>query len=58
MTLFSKTNLLHIGVLLGLIVLYFVLPPYHSGNLSRIMVLAIYAMGCKQLILPVVAFGV
>lgn len=23
----------------------FILPPYHSGNLSRIMVLAIYAMG-------------
>jgi len=49
MTLFSKSNLLHIGVLLGLIVLYFVLPPYHSGNLSRIMVLAIYAMGYNVL---------
>ena len=49
MTLFSKPNLLHIGVLLGLIVLYFVLPPYHSGNLSRIMVLAIYAMGYNVL---------
>ena len=49
MTFFSKSNLLHIGVLLGLIVLYFVLPPYHSGNLSRIMVLAIYAMGYNVL---------
>jgi branched-chain amino acid transport system permease protein len=49
MNLFSKPNLLHIGVLLGLIVLYFVLPPYHSGNLSRIMVLAIYAMGYNVL---------
>jgi branched-chain amino acid transport system permease protein len=49
MTLLSKPNLLHIGVLLGLIVLYFVLPPYHSGNLSRIMVLAIYAMGYNVL---------
>ena len=49
MTLFSKPNLLHISVLLGLIVLYFVLPPYHSGNLSRIMVLAIYAMGYNVL---------
>ena len=49
MTLFSKPNLLHTGVLLGLIVLYFVLPPYHSGNLSRIMVLAIYAMGYNVL---------
>jgi branched-chain amino acid transport system permease protein len=49
MTLFSKPNVLHTGVLLGLIVLYFVLPPYHSGNLSRIMVLAIYAMGYNVL---------
>ena len=49
MTFFSKSNLLHIGVLLGLIVLYFVLPPYHSGNLSRIMVLAIYGMGYNVL---------
>ena len=49
MTLFSKPNVLHTGVLLGLIVLYFVLPPYYSGNLSRIMVLAIYAMGYNVL---------
>jgi branched-chain amino acid transport system permease protein len=45
----SKPNVLHLGVLLALIVLYFVLPPYHSGNLSRIMVLAIYAMGYNVL---------
>ena len=45
MILFSKPNILHIGVLVALVVLFFVLPPYHAGNLSRIMVLAIYAMG-------------
>jgi len=36
---------LHLGVLALLAVLFFVLPPYYAGNLSRIMVLAIYAMG-------------
>ncbi|MEQ6204520.1 branched-chain amino acid ABC transporter permease [Sulfitobacter sp. HNIBRBA2951] len=45
MNVLSKPNALHIGVLLALVVLYFILPPYHAGNLSRIMVLAIYAMG-------------
>jgi branched-chain amino acid transport system permease protein len=41
----SKANALHLSVLALLAVLYFVLPVYHSGNLARIMVLAIYAMG-------------
>jgi len=41
----AKSNALHFGVLATLLVLFFVLPPYHAGNLSRIMVLAIYAMG-------------
>lgn len=41
----AKSNALHLGVLATLLVLFFVLPPYHAGNLSRIMVLAIYAMG-------------
>lgn len=45
MNVLSKSNVLHVGVLLALLVLFFILPPYHSGNLSRIMVLAIYAMG-------------
>ena len=36
---------LHVGVLIAFLVLFFALPAYHAGNLSRIMVLAIYAMG-------------
>ena len=45
MTLTAKSTTLHLTILAALIVLFFVLPPYHSGNLARIMVLAIYAMG-------------
>ena len=40
---------LHLGVLALLLVLFFVLPTYHAGNLARIMVLAIYAMGYNLL---------
>lgn len=40
---------LHCGVLALLLVLFFVLPTYHAGNLARIMVLAIYAMGYNLL---------
>jgi len=36
---------LHGIVLAILAALYFVLPVYHSGNVARIMVFAIYAMG-------------
>ena len=49
MTSSRKSTLLHFGVLALLVVLFFVLPPYHAGNLSRIMVLAIYAMGYNLL---------
>lgn len=35
----------HLAVLLGLIALHYILPPYHHGQLARIMVLAVYAMG-------------
>ena len=45
MTVNSKSTTLHLSVLAALVALFFILPPYHSGNLSRIMVLAIYAMG-------------
>lgn len=41
----TKTYLLHGGLLIALLALQFVLPAYHHGNLSRIMVLAVYAMG-------------
>ena len=36
---------LHLGVLAGLFALHFVLPPYHHGNLARVMVLTVYATG-------------
>jgi branched-chain amino acid transport system permease protein len=41
----SRETTLHLSVLAGLALLYVVLPTYHAGNLARIMVLAIYAMG-------------
>lgn len=40
-----KAALLHVGVIGLLIALFFILPPYHVGNLARIMVLATFAMG-------------
>jgi len=40
-----KSLTLHLGLIAALIGLQFVLPTYHQGNLSRIMVLAVYAMG-------------
>ncbi|UWR04070.1 branched-chain amino acid ABC transporter permease [Ruegeria conchae] len=45
----SKTNALHVGTLLVLIALFFVLPAYYVGVFSRIMVLAIYAIGFNLL---------
>jgi branched-chain amino acid transport system permease protein len=41
--------ILHIGTIGILAALFFVLPAYHVGNLSRIMVLAVYAMGFNVL---------
>lgn len=40
-----KSWTLHIGVIILLFALQFVLPAYHHGNLARVMVLACYAMG-------------
>lgn len=45
----SRTTALHVGTLLVLIALFFVLPAYHVGAFSRIMVLAIYAIGFNLL---------
>ena len=45
----SRSNALHVGILLVLIALFFVLPAYHVGAFSRIMVLAIYAIGFNLL---------
>ncbi len=35
----------HLGVLAVILVLHFILPDYHHGQLARILVLAVYAMG-------------
>lgn len=40
-----RATALHVGIVLALAGAFFVLPEYHSGNLARIMVLAVYAMG-------------
>ena len=40
-----KIWILHIAVLLALVLAQLVLPPYHANNLSRILVLAVFAMG-------------
>ena len=45
----NKALALHTGVIALLILLHFVLPEYHVGNLARIMVLAVYAMGYNLL---------
>lgn len=45
MTATQKSIVLHAGVVALLLALHFVLPAYHHGNLARIMVLAVYAMG-------------
>ncbi|WP_163846383.1 branched-chain amino acid ABC transporter permease [Pseudooceanicola aestuarii] len=37
--------MLHLGLVALLLALHFVLPAYHHGNMARIMVLAVYAMG-------------
>ncbi len=41
----SRALTFHVGAIIVLAVLQFILPVYHSGNLARIMVLAVYAMG-------------
>jgi len=49
MTSLGKSNLLHFGILAVLLAAFFILPAYHVGAISRIMVLAIYAMGFNLL---------
>ncbi|NOD35799.1 MULTISPECIES: branched-chain amino acid ABC transporter permease [unclassified Ruegeria] len=44
-----RSAALHSCVLLALVALFFVLPAYHVGAFSRIMVLAIYAIGYNLL---------
>ncbi len=45
----SRSLLLHGGVIVALFALQYLLPAYHHGNLARIMVLAVYAMGYNLL---------
>ncbi|MEM7598025.1 MAG: branched-chain amino acid ABC transporter permease [Pseudomonadota bacterium] len=45
MSVSARILVLHLGLLALLFILQFVLPPYHHGNLARIMVLASYAVG-------------
>ena len=45
----QRSRALHGGVIILLIILFFILPAYHVGNLARILVLAIYAMGYNLL---------
>ena len=41
----SRSWALHFSFLAILLILQYILPPYHQGNIARIMVLAIFAMG-------------
>ncbi len=45
----QRSNWLHFGVVALLAISFYVLPEYHSGNLARILVLAVYAMGYNLL---------
>jgi branched-chain amino acid transport system permease protein len=45
-----KILALHLGVLAALLLLQFVLPPYHHTNVARIMLLAGYAIGYNVLL--------
>ncbi|WP_265516237.1 branched-chain amino acid ABC transporter permease [Nitratireductor luteus] len=47
----GKTLVLHIGIVLALLALNFILPEYHRGVFSRVLVLAVFAMGYN------IAFG-
>jgi len=45
----ARVLALHGGLLAVLLALHFVLPAYHHGNLARVMVLAVYAIGYNVL---------
>lgn len=49
MSVFARSALLHLFVLVALAGSYFVLSDYHSGNMARILVMAVYAMGYNVL---------
>lgn len=45
----KRSVALHLGLIAVLVILGFVLPTYHQGNLARILVLATYAIGYNVL---------
>ncbi|SIO02789.1 amino acid/amide ABC transporter membrane protein 2, HAAT family [Rhodovulum sp. ES.010] len=45
----ARVLALHGGLIAGLLALHFLLPAYHHGNLARVMVLAVYAIGYNLL---------
>ena len=45
MSVATKSLILHAGVVALLLALHVLLPAYHHGNVARIMVLGVYAMG-------------
>ena len=45
----TRSFFLHTIVIAVLVAMFFVLPEYHSGNLARILVLAVFAMGYNVL---------
>ena len=49
MTFDARSVALHVGLIAVLILLGFILPTYHQGNLARILVLATYAIGYNVL---------
>ncbi len=49
MSIDARSVALHLGLIAALIVLGFILPTYHQGNLARILVLATYAIGYNVL---------
>ena len=44
-----KSLALHVGVVTALFVLQFVLPEYHHLTITRVMVLAVFAMGYNMM---------
>jgi len=44
-----RSLILHLSVLCLLLILFFILPEYHSGNVARILIMAVYAMGYNLL---------
>ena len=49
MTDLHRSLLLHLGLIVLLFLLQFLLPEYHTGNLARVMVTACFAMGYNLL---------